>query len=140
MKMRLTVALLLLSLGAAEAFALPKARPSSVPVYRNSVVAQSPEQERPRPPRLARWAKRSTLPVGLLAVRQLLVGRGGGSAALVASTKSLMASVGTSQNTCWMVLGVTVLLEALSASLSKHARDIGSMPLFVLACGIYLLT
>jgi hypothetical protein len=53
--------------------------------------------------------------------------------------RSLLENVGASKTKCRILLLLSIIFETCATSLSKRARDIESPPLFVAACGLYLL-
>ena len=75
----------------------------------------------------------------------LLRGGGGGGSHNFSSSSSstswiqeLADAISASKTKCWILLVISIALEAVATSMSKQAHDIQSLPLFVAACVLYL--
>lgn len=68
--------------------------------------------------------------------------RGGGviASSVVEAAKSVIKKVGASKANCYAVLVTCILLETVSTSLSKYAKENSSPIHFLMACGIYIFT
>jgi len=52
--------------------------------------------------------------------------------------RKFIAWVGAAKTRCWTLLVICILFESASTNLSKYAKETGSVPVFALACFIYL--